>query len=126
MSTKVPAPAPIIVTNNKQKAHTEETKPLDVNMLTATVIAFFAVLTILTVLYNAMYKKDGDTVIHSLLLIAVSLYLIQSAFVHYVFMDISNLVYFIIKTPFAQDHLKTIGIQVESFSSSAKHHAHSL
>ena len=118
MSTTVPATSPVNVTDNKHKKHKDETKPMDFNMLTASVITFFSVLTILTVLYNAMYKKDGDTVSHSLLLIAVSLYLIQSAFVHYVCMDISNLVYFIIKTPFAKEHLKTIGIQVESFSPS--------
>ena len=119
MSTTVPAPAPIHVTDNKNKKHKDETKPIDFNMLTASVITLFSVLTILTVLYNAMYKKDGDTLSHSLLLIAVSLYLIQSTFVHYVCIDISNLVYFIIKTPFAKEQLKNIGIRVESFSSSA-------
>ena len=119
MSTTVPVPAPKNVTDNKNKNHKDETKPIDFNMLTASVITLFSVLTILTVLYNAMYKKDGDTLSHSLLLIAVSLYLIQSTFVHYVCIDISNLVYFIIKTPFAKEHLKSIGIQVESFSSSA-------
>ena len=122
MSTTVPAPAPAPAANvkhNKTKKHEDETKPFDFNVITATVITLFSVLTILTVLYNAMYKKDGDTLSHSLLLIAVSLYLIQSTFVHYVCIDISNLVYFIIKTPFAKEHLKSIGIQVESFSSSA-------
>ena len=119
MSTTVPVPAPKNVTDNKNKKHKDETKPIDFNMLTASVITLFSVLTILTVLYNAMYKKDGDTLSHSLLLIAVSLYLIQSTFVHYVCIDISNLVYFIIKTPFAKEQLKNIGIRVESFSSSA-------
>ena len=74
MSTTVSAPAPINVTDNKNKKHKDEMKPIDFNMLTATVITLFSVLTILTVLYNAMYKKDGDMLSHSLLLIAVSLY----------------------------------------------------
>ena len=111
-------PAAVKIPENK---HQDEFKPMDANKITATVIVVFSVLTILTILYNAMYKKDGDTLSHSLLIIAVSLYLIKSAFAQYVFLDISNLVYFIIKTPFAQQQLKTIGIKVESFSASSEH-----
>ena len=117
MSTTVPAPASVVLTENKHTKHKDETKHTDLNMITAGVITFFSVLTILTLIYNAMYRKDGDTLCHSLLMIAVSLYLIQSVFVNYIFLDISNLVYFILRTPYAQKQLSTIGIKVEPFQS---------
>ena len=76
-------------------------------------ISLFCLVSIILAAYNAIIKETDLG--YTMLIIAGSLYVIQSSFVNYVYLDIMNVLFYIIRTPYFVNLLESIGLSTEGF-----------